>query len=73
MAEIGEVGVPEAAGLAHNSPSRPIRQPWNRYPGPLSRGGRWKFVGELHFQYNPKGNTLAQMRERQAKNLDVLS
>jgi peptidoglycan L-alanyl-D-glutamate endopeptidase CwlK len=33
----------------------------------LEWGGRWKFVDEPHFQYNPKALTIAQMRERTAK------
>jgi len=39
----------------------------------LEWGGRWEFVDEPHFQYNPKGYTLAEMHDRQAKNLDVLT
>lgn len=39
----------------------------------LEWGGRWKFVDEPHFQYNPKGYSLTQMRERTAKGLSVLA
>jgi peptidoglycan L-alanyl-D-glutamate endopeptidase CwlK len=36
-------------------------------------GGRWKFKDEPHVEYNPKGYTIAQMRERTAKGQDLLS
>jgi hypothetical protein len=40
----------------------------------LDWGGRWKdFQDEPHFQYNPKGYTLAQMRERQAEGKDLFT
>lgn len=32
----------------------------------LEWGGEWQFVDEPHFQYNPKGYSLAEMRERMA-------
>jgi len=30
----------------------------------LEWGGRWEFVDEPHFQYNPKGHSLATVREK---------
>lgn len=39
----------------------------------LEWGGRWKFVDEPHFQLNPKGYSIAQMRERSAKGQSLLS
>jgi peptidoglycan L-alanyl-D-glutamate endopeptidase CwlK len=33
----------------------------------LEWGGRWEFTDEPHFQYNPKGYTLAQMRAKEEK------
>jgi peptidoglycan L-alanyl-D-glutamate endopeptidase CwlK len=40
----------------------------------LEWGGSWEsFVDEPHFQYNPKGYTLAQMRERTAKGQDLFT
>jgi len=39
----------------------------------LEWGGDWDFVDEPHFQYNPKGYTLAQIRERHEKGLDLFS
>jgi len=32
----------------------------------LEWGGDWEFVDEPHFQYNPKGYSLAEMRTRKA-------
>lgn len=39
----------------------------------LEWGGRWEFTDEPHFQFNPKGYTLAQMRERQAQGKDLFT
>jgi peptidoglycan L-alanyl-D-glutamate endopeptidase CwlK len=39
----------------------------------LEWGGDWKFVDEPHFQYNPKGYSIAEMRERSAKGEDLFS
>jgi peptidoglycan LD-endopeptidase CwlK len=39
----------------------------------LEWGGHWEFVDEPHFQYNPKGYSLAAMRERTEKGLDLFS
>ena len=39
----------------------------------LEWGGDWEFKDEPHFQYNPKGYTIAQMRERTAKGKDLLT
>lgn len=40
----------------------------------LEWGGSWpNFKDEPHFQYNPKGYTLAQMRERTAARLDLFT
>jgi peptidoglycan L-alanyl-D-glutamate endopeptidase CwlK len=39
----------------------------------LQWGGDWKFVDEPHFQYNPKGYTLAQLRERVANGQNLFT
>jgi peptidoglycan LD-endopeptidase CwlK len=39
----------------------------------LQWGGRWKFVDEPHFQYNPKKLTMVQMRERKAAGKDLFT
>ena len=37
----------------------------------LEWGGRWKFIDEPHFQLNPKGYSLAQLRERKELGQDL--
>lgn len=37
----------------------------------LEWGGRWDFYDPPHLQYNPKRYTIAQMRERTAKGLEL--
>jgi peptidoglycan L-alanyl-D-glutamate endopeptidase CwlK len=40
----------------------------------LEWGGSWKgFVDEPHFQYNPKGYTMAQLREKQSAGKDLFT
>jgi peptidoglycan LD-endopeptidase CwlK len=39
----------------------------------LEWGGNWDFVDEPHFQYNPKKYSLAEMRERKEKGLDLFT
>src|SRR5215831_5411157 len=39
----------------------------------LEWGGRWEFVDEPHFQYNPKGLSLAQVRQKHEAGEDLFA
>lgn len=39
----------------------------------LEWGGKWKFVDEPHFQFNPKGYTLAEMRGHKESGKDLFA
>jgi peptidoglycan L-alanyl-D-glutamate endopeptidase CwlK len=39
----------------------------------LEWGGRWEFVDEPHFQYNPKGHSLAAVRKKHESGEDIFA